>query len=151
LRLHQARRQDVAAGGVKNQKEGPKTRRGATFLKYSIGCMQQPVGQTWNGWGTDFKWGGPDTTALHWRRPCLTRFPDDGSANFCPLVTFQRKAHFTFHRRNVHRRNGCAELSNSFASLYTIWWIISYFCTFFQTTSANAIWRQPWLIQSQMQ
>jgi len=42
----QARRQDVAAGGAKNQKEGPKTRRGATFLKYSIGCMKKPVGQT---------------------------------------------------------------------------------------------------------
>jgi len=42
----QARRQDVAAGEAKNQKEGPKTRREATFLKYSIGCMQQPVGQT---------------------------------------------------------------------------------------------------------
>jgi len=26
-------------GGAKNQKEGPKTRRRATFLKYSIGCM----------------------------------------------------------------------------------------------------------------
>jgi len=35
----------------------------------------------------------------------LTRFPDDGRANFCTLVTFQRKTHFTFHRRNVHRRN----------------------------------------------
>jgi len=35
--------------GAKNQKEGPKTRRGATFLKYNIGCMQQPGGQTWNG------------------------------------------------------------------------------------------------------
>jgi len=33
----------------------------------------------------------------------LTRFPDDGSANFCTLVTFQRKTHFTFHRRNVRR------------------------------------------------
>jgi len=28
----QARRQDLAAGG-------PKTRRGGTFLKYSVGCM----------------------------------------------------------------------------------------------------------------
>jgi len=43
---YQASRQDIAAVGAKNQKEGPKTRRGATFLKYSIGCMQQPVGQT---------------------------------------------------------------------------------------------------------
>jgi len=34
--------------GGKKQKEGPKTRRGATFLKFCIGCMQQPGGQTWN-------------------------------------------------------------------------------------------------------
>jgi len=27
----QARRHDLAAGGVKNQKEGPKTRRGTHF------------------------------------------------------------------------------------------------------------------------
>ena len=47
--------------GAKNQKEGPKTRRGATFLKYSIGCMQQPVGQTWNG-GHPFKMGVGGTT-----------------------------------------------------------------------------------------
>ena len=57
--------------GAKNQKEGPKTRRGVTFLKYSIGCMQHPGGQTWMG-GTDFKWGGraplapPLATALAW-------------------------------------------------------------------------------------
>ena len=31
--------------GTKKQKEGPKTRRGATFLKSCIGCMQQPGGQ----------------------------------------------------------------------------------------------------------
>ena len=30
----------------------------------------------------------------------LTRFPDDGRANVCTLVTVQRKTHFTFHRRN---------------------------------------------------
>jgi len=59
----QARRQDLAAGGAKNQKEGPKTRRGATFLKYSIGCMQQPVGQTWNG-GAPISNGGSGTTGL---------------------------------------------------------------------------------------
>ena len=38
----QARRQDLAARGAKNQK-------GATFLNYCIGCMQQPGGQTLNG------------------------------------------------------------------------------------------------------
>jgi len=48
----------------------------------------------------------------------LTRFPDDSSADFRTLVTFQRKTHFTFHRRHVHRRNAhrrnCgAELSHS--------------------------------------
>jgi len=32
--------------GAKNQMEGRKTRRGGTFLKYSIECMQQPGGQT---------------------------------------------------------------------------------------------------------
>jgi len=37
--MPQARRQDLAAGGANNQKEGPKTRRGTTFFKYSIGCM----------------------------------------------------------------------------------------------------------------
>jgi len=42
----QARRQDLAAGGAKNQMEGQKNRKGATFLKYSIGCMQQPGYQT---------------------------------------------------------------------------------------------------------
>jgi len=36
------------------QQGGQKPEGGATFLKYSIGCMQQPVGPTWNG-GTDFK------------------------------------------------------------------------------------------------
>jgi len=29
--LQQARRQDLATMGVKNEKEGPKTRKGATF------------------------------------------------------------------------------------------------------------------------
>jgi len=42
--FEQARRQDLAAGGAKNQKEGQEW--GATFLKCSIGYMQQPVGQT---------------------------------------------------------------------------------------------------------
>jgi len=56
----QARRQDLAAGGTKNQKE-PNTRRGATFLKCSIGCMQQQGGQTRNG-EHRFQMGGPGTT-----------------------------------------------------------------------------------------
>jgi len=36
--LSHARRQDFAAGG-------PKITKGATFLKYSMGCMQQPGGR----------------------------------------------------------------------------------------------------------
>ena len=57
----------------------------------------------------------------------LTRFPDDGSADFCTLVTFQRITHFTFHRRNVHRRNGGAELSHSDLNYY-VWygWLYLY-------------------------
>jgi len=47
---YQAHRQDLAAGG-------PKTRRGGTFFKYSIGCMQQSGGKR-NMGGTDFKWRG---------------------------------------------------------------------------------------------
>ena len=34
---------------------------GAKILKYSIGCFQQPVGQTWNG-GHRFQMMGPGTT-----------------------------------------------------------------------------------------
>jgi len=70
--FQQTRRQDLAAGG-------PKTRRGATFLKYSIGCMQQPVGQTRNGGEPISNWGpgttGPPlATALNskfFKIPCL--------------------------------------------------------------------------------
>jgi len=54
--MRQDRRQDVAAGG-------PKTKRGGTFLKYSIGCMQQPMGQTWNGGA------GHHPPTPRWRRP----------------------------------------------------------------------------------
>ena len=59
--LVQARRQDIAAGGAKNQKEGPKTRRGDTFYKYPIRCMQQPWGQTRNG-RAQISNGGPGTS-----------------------------------------------------------------------------------------
>jgi len=38
----QARRQDFAAGGPKTRWRGQKLEGGGTFLKYSIGCMQQP-------------------------------------------------------------------------------------------------------------
>jgi len=64
----QARRQDLAAGGAKNQKEGPKTSRGGTFFKYCIGCMQQPGVQTWNG-GAQTSNGGAGHHCPGWRRP----------------------------------------------------------------------------------
>jgi len=35
----QARRQDLAAGGPKTRSRSQKPEWGATFLKYSIGCM----------------------------------------------------------------------------------------------------------------
>ena len=53
----QARRQDLAAGGAKNQMEGQKTEGRATILKYSIGCIQQPGGQREMG-GYRFQMGG---------------------------------------------------------------------------------------------
>ena len=49
-------------GGPKTRRRGQKPEGGATFSKYSIGCMQQPVGQTWNE-GHRFQMGGPGTTA----------------------------------------------------------------------------------------
>jgi len=53
---------------------GQKPERGATFLKYSIGCMQQPVGQRWNGWAPILNGGlgttGPPlATTLEWTTP----------------------------------------------------------------------------------
>ena len=52
------------------QQGGPKTRKGVIFLKYSIGCMQQPRGQTWNG-DTDFKWRPGHHCPPRWRRTCF--------------------------------------------------------------------------------
>ena len=59
---YQARRQDIAAGGAKNQKEAPKTGRGGKLKKYCIRCMQQLWGQTWNE-RAQISNGGPGTTA----------------------------------------------------------------------------------------
>jgi len=44
--------------GAKNQTEEQKIRRGGgTFLKSSIGCMQQPGGPNVKWGGSNFKWG----------------------------------------------------------------------------------------------
>jgi len=66
----QARRQDLAAGGAKNQMEGQKNKSGATFLKYSIGCMQQP-GAKREIRGQRFQMGGRAPLPPRWRRTCL--------------------------------------------------------------------------------
>jgi len=65
----QARRQDVAAGGAKNQKEGGR------FLKYSIACMQQPVGQTWNGGALISNGGAGRNCPLPLATALTVRFP----------------------------------------------------------------------------
>ena len=59
----QARRQDVTAGG---QKPGG----GGNILEYSIGCMQQPVGQTWNGEAPISNGGAGHHWPPRWRRAC---------------------------------------------------------------------------------
>jgi len=58
--------------GGQKPKRRPKTRKGATFLKYSIGYMQQLGIQTWNGGGTDFKWAVGHHWPPRWRRPCIS-------------------------------------------------------------------------------
>ena len=66
----QARRQDLAAGRAKNRWRGKKTEGEATFLKYSIGCMQQPGDKREMG-EHRFQMGGRAPLAPSWRRPCL--------------------------------------------------------------------------------
>ena len=59
--VNQARRQDLAAGG-------PKTRRGLTFLKCGIGCMEQP-GAKREMEGNSLQMGDRAPLAPRWRRP----------------------------------------------------------------------------------
>ena len=59
----QARRQDLAAGEAKNQKEGPKVKRGDHIFKIQY-WMYAATGGPNVKWGdTNFKWAEPDTTA----------------------------------------------------------------------------------------
>jgi len=54
--------------GAKNQ-EGQKPEGGGTFLKYTIGYMQQPpTGGPNVKWGAPILNGGPGTTGPRWRR-----------------------------------------------------------------------------------
>jgi len=66
----QARRQDLAAEGAKNQKEWPKTRRGGHIFKIQYWMYAATE-------GPNVKWGAPISNggAGHhwpprWRRPC---------------------------------------------------------------------------------
>jgi len=52
------RRQNVAAGGDKNENEGPKNRKGGHIFKMQY-WMYAATGRPNVKWGgTDFKWGG---------------------------------------------------------------------------------------------
>jgi len=51
--------------GGQKPKGGAKNHKRATFLKYSIGCIQQPGSQTWNG-GAPISNGGPGTFPTSW-------------------------------------------------------------------------------------
>jgi len=57
----QARRQDLAAGGDKNQKERPKTRRGGAHLKIQY-WMYVTTGGPNVKWGAQISNGGAGTT-----------------------------------------------------------------------------------------
>jgi len=65
----QTRRQDLAAGAAKKQMEGPKSRGGGTFFKYSIGCMQQPGAKREMG-APISNGGGEHHCRPRWPRPC---------------------------------------------------------------------------------
>jgi len=51
----QARRQDVAAGGGKNEKEGPKIRREGDIFKIQY-CMYAATGGPNMKWGAGHQW-----------------------------------------------------------------------------------------------
>ena len=71
----QTRRQDLAAGAAKKQMEGPKSRGGGTFFKYSIGCMQQPgAKREMGGHRIQMRGRGRHHWAPRWRRLCLYNF-----------------------------------------------------------------------------
>ena len=85
------------------QQEGPKTKRGGAFLKYNIGWVQQPGGQTWNGVpGTTAP--SPLVTALdhppYTRRETVGHSPTTGT--FPP--TFPEKMYAKFLEKSCFER-----------------------------------------------
>jgi len=116
--MYQARRQDLAAGGQKPKKKGQKPDEGATFLKYSIGCMQQPGGPNVKWGGTDFKWGAGHHCPSRWRRPChvplqhfdrwaCTKISDDKKVEENNKNIFTNKHDF---ENNIHRLMYCINI-----------------------------------------
>jgi len=59
----QARRQDLAAGGAKNQK-------GDHIFKIQYWMYVATAGPNVKWGGTDFKWGAGHHWPPRWRRPC---------------------------------------------------------------------------------
>jgi len=75
----QARCQDLAARGTKNQKEGPKTRRGGHILKTLYWMYAAARGPNVK-WGAQISNGGGHHWLPRWRRSWL--YPLSRSENF---------------------------------------------------------------------
>jgi len=67
----QARRQDLAAGGAKNQMEGQKNKSGASFSKNIVLDVCSNRGAKREIGGQRFQMGGRAPLPPRWRRPCL--------------------------------------------------------------------------------
>jgi len=70
---NQAPRQDLAAGEAKNQKEGPKTRRGDQIFKIQYWMYAAIGGPNVKCGSTDFKWGGRAPPGGHRAAPSRGR------------------------------------------------------------------------------
>ena len=69
LNPEQARRQDVAAVGAKNQREGPKTRRGAHFLNTVLDVCSNRWAKREMGGAPISNGGAGHHWPPRWRRP----------------------------------------------------------------------------------
>jgi len=66
--------------GAKNQKEGPKNRRGGHIFKIQYWMYAATGGPNLKWWSTDFKWGAGHHRPPRWRR---TWFADIACLLFC--------------------------------------------------------------------
>ena len=67
----QARRQDLAAGGAKNQMEGQKKQKRGLIFKIQYWMYAATEGPNVKWRGHRFQMGGRAPLAPRWRRPCL--------------------------------------------------------------------------------